>query len=164
MDIAAHAMWALVLLPGEPNPEKVIFGVLPDIAVFIPDLLTSVVRREKRDFQTRKEMMAWYDRPQNRWKKQWYQWTHSLLIWLFIITPIMLWQRMNDYSISWFLTAVPLHILLDIPTHTHDSFPVTFLYPLSNYRVNGIHWSNRWAIIINYSLIIVAFYLRLFFF
>jgi hypothetical protein len=63
MDIAAHALWSVILLPGPPTLEKVLFGILPDIAVFIPDLAITAIRGEKRNFKTRKEMMAWYDKP-----------------------------------------------------------------------------------------------------
>ena len=164
MDIAAHVIWSLVLLPGEPSAEKIIFGILPDISVFIPDLIVTIIRKEKRNFKTREEMMKWYDLPQNRWKKKWYQWTHSSFFWILIILPILFFQKSQSNQLSLFLLAPLLHILMDIPTHTHDSFPVTFMYPISKFTVNGIHWSNRWMIIANYSLMIVFFYLRLLFF
>lgn len=67
-----------------------------------------------------------------------YNYSHSLivffvvfgLIWLFFHRPI------------WPVAAWGLHILVDIPTHAADFFPTPFLFPLSDFHINGISWSN----------------------
>ena len=37
MDIMAHSLWSLVLLPGPPSIAKVALGIAPDAAVFATD-------------------------------------------------------------------------------------------------------------------------------
>jgi hypothetical protein len=162
MDIVAHALWAVTILPGPPTIEKAIFAILPDIAVFLPDIVITAWQGNKRDFRTRKEMMIWYSKPENSWKITLYKCTHSLPVWFIIIGIACLFFRDVTGTIPWFLFASPLHILMDIPTHTKDSFPVEFLTPFSKIRVNGWHWSNKTMIFTTYFLIIVAFYVRLF--
>jgi hypothetical protein len=50
-----------------------------------------------------------------------------------------------------------LHILIDIPSHAATFYPTPFLFPISNYRfTHGISWSNKWFMIINYSLLLLV--------
>jgi hypothetical protein len=42
----------------------------------------------------------------------------------------------------WILAAWGLHILIDIPTHSLALFPTPFLWPVSDFKVNGIGWDN----------------------
>lgn len=49
-----------------------------------------------------------------------------------------------------------LHILMDIPVHTQEYFPTPFLFPLSDFTVNGVSSINLWianwvALIIGYT-------------
>lgn len=162
MDVLAHSLWSLVLLPGPPSLEKVVMGVMPDAAVFLPNMVYRVVKRSPMPkFQSREQMMEWYDQKENRWIKNLYRWTHSLIVWIALLTPILFFYYRRTGEILWFLLAAPLHILMDIPTHTKDSFPVQFLTPLSRLQINGVHWSNRWVLIGNYSMIALTFVFRI---
>jgi hypothetical protein len=61
------------------------------------------------------------------------------------------------------LLAWPLHILVDMPTHSSEFFPTPFLWPLSDFTINGISWGTPWIFIPNVVLIIVlylAWYVR----
>ena len=83
-----------------------------------------------------------------------YNLTHSLviaagvgfLLWFFarpIVIPFISW---------------PLHILCDIPVHSRDYFPTPFLYPLSDYTINGISFGgNPWVIYTYWSIILILF-------
>lgn len=55
-----------------------------------------------------------------------------------------------------------LHILMDIPSHSYDFYPTPFLWPISDFKINGFHWGTPWFMITNYSLIIIS-YLILYF-
>lgn len=58
----------------------------------------------------------------------------------------------------WFLTwGWLLGILMDIPTHTQAYFPTPFLWPLSSYTFDGFSWGQSWFMLLNYSLLFVAF-------
>jgi len=50
--------------------------------------------------------------------------------------------------------AWPLHILVDIPTHSNEFFPTPFLWPISNFHVDGISWGNPYIFFPN--LVILA--------
>ncbi len=55
--------------------------------------------------------------------------------------------------------AYPLHILLDIPTHDKTFFPTPFLFPVSNFRIDGISWGNTYFMIFNYTSLAAGYYL-----
>lgn len=51
------------------------------------------------------------------------------------------------------MLAWPLHILVDIPTHSERFFPTPFLWPLSDFHVDGHPWSDPRIFIPNVILI-----------
>jgi hypothetical protein len=51
----------------------------------------------------------------------------------------------------------PLHIIMDIPTHSREFFPTPFLWPISDVTFNGISWATAWFMIANYSLLAIVF-------
>lgn len=83
-----------------------------------------------------------------------YQYSHSLVIWavVFIIAWVF-YKRPRFELLGW-----ALHILIDIPSHVLSFYPTPFLFPISNYHFPyGIPWSDKWYMIINYSLLIICF-------
>jgi hypothetical protein len=163
MDVMAHSLWSLVLLPGEPTIAKVAFGIAPDLTVFALSLSVQAIKGKMQPgFRTRTEMMSWYHQKENSWVLNLYKYTHSLVIWTAIIIPLFLYFYFVQNTITWFLFAAPIHILMDIPTHDDNSFPVQFLTPFSKLRINEMHWSKPIVFIGNYVLIIAVFYFRLF--
>lgn len=86
-----------------------------------------------------------------------YNLSHSLIIFLAVFGLIWLIRRQP----VWIMGGWGLHILMDIPTHSYQFFPTPFLWPVSNFMVNGTHWGTLRFETINYSLIILA-YLALF--
>lgn len=162
MDIFAHSLWSMVLLPGPPSVEKAVFGIAPDLIVFTTSLAKQAIKSKfQPGFKTREEMMKWYHRPENKWVLNFYKWTHSLVVWIILLIPAFyFWIKFTERT-PWFLLAAPLHILMDIPTHNFKSFPVQFLYPVSRFQVDGLHWSKPVVFIGNYVLIIGAIFFRL---
>ena len=113
-------------------------------------------------FKTRQEMMEWHNRKENRWVLNLYKWTHSLIIWALLLIPLFSYYLFFRNQVPWFLLAAPMHILMDIPTHDNNAFPVQFLTPFSTLRINGMHWSKPLVFIGNYVLIILVIYFRFF--
>lgn len=66
-----------------------------------------------------------------------YNLSHSLFI-FFIVFGLTAWYfRQPVWEMSgWFL-----HILMDIPSHSYAFFPTPFLWPVSDFKVDGIPWS-----------------------
>ncbi len=80
-----------------------------------------------------------------------YDITHSLVIYtLFAAILYAIGKKM----LLWLSLGWPLHILVDIPTHSSAFFPTPFLWPLSDYSINGIPWSDPWIFFPNVALII----------
>jgi len=83
-----------------------------------------------------------------------YSFTHSLVIYALFFA--LLWflgkKSFAKLTLGWLL-----HILVDIPTHSAEFFPTPFLWPISNFHVDGIPWSNPVIFIPNVILIIILY-------
>lgn len=87
------------------------------------------------------------------WAQNFYNFTHStivftlcfFLIWAFVRKPV------------WIICTWGLHILIDIPTHSLDLFPTPFLWPISNYKINGLGWHHPIVIGANILLLLCAY-------
>lgn len=80
-----------------------------------------------------------------------YSLSHSLII--FILIFVLLWflrKRVIE------LFGWGLHILVDIPTHSFQFYPTPFLWPLSDFKVDGLTWIEPWFLISNYLAILAV--------
>jgi hypothetical protein len=61
---------------------------------------------------------------------------HSLIVFLLVfgLTSILA-RRVVFEMLGWLL-----HILIDMPTHSLSYYATRFLWPISDYRVDGIAW------------------------
>ena len=82
-----------------------------------------------------------------------YSLSHSLVIFAIVIISIYIIKR----KVLYVLLGWGLHIILDILTHTKEFFPTPFLYPLSNFLINGITWRQNWFLITNYIVLTTIF-------
>lgn len=79
-----------------------------------------------------------------------YNMTHSLIVFLVFFFIVWFVRKRPLYP----LAAWALHIIIDIPTHSLELFPTPFLWPISDYRFDGIGWNN--PIIMVPNLILLA--------
>ena len=61
---------------------------------------------------------------------------------------------------AWPMLAWPMHIIVDFFTHSIEFFPTPILWPISDYRFDGVPWSNPYVLVINFVLIFVIFIYR----
>lgn len=87
-----------------------------------------------------------------------YNATHSFVVFALVLALVWIVSR----RIIWVLAAWGLHILIDIPTHSLALFPTPFLWPISDFRFDGIGWDNPVIFIIDGSFLIVAYSLWLY--
>ncbi len=87
-----------------------------------------------------------------------YNVTHSLVIASIVIGSVWI---LNDKPFVE-LFAWPLHILVDIPTHSNTFFPTPFLWPLSNYSFDGISWGTSYIFFPN-LFVLVCLYIWFYF-
>ncbi len=79
-----------------------------------------------------------------------YNGTHSLVVFAIVFGLVWLTRKKPLYEmLGW-----PLHILVDIPTHSEKFFPTPFLWPVSDFHVNGHNWGD--PIIFVPNLILLA--------
>lgn len=136
MDIFSHGLWAGAIL-GRKKKKKffvvALISMLPDlfsIGIFWLCVLFGI-----------SSMPTW-----SNWHLDYsslpsyidplYNMSHSL--WVFFLVYLLVWiikARPCQPLLAW-----GLHILIDIPSHSIFHFPTPFLWPLSNYRYDGISW------------------------
>ena len=58
------------------------------------------------------------------------------------------------------MLAWPFHIILDFFTHSIEFFPTPIFWPISDYRFDGVPWSNPYVLGINFILIFLIFIYR----
>lgn len=153
MDTLSHGLWGGIAFGRKRRLDfwiAFLFGVLPDIlsfGVFISGSWLGIF--DHPDFSSGKhpdpsEIPAFVHIS--------YDITHSLVIFLLVLAAVLLIRK----KIYWPMFAWPLHILYDIPTHSSEFFPTPFLWPVSDFHVNGIAWSNPVIFIPNVVLLTIS--------
>lgn len=151
MDIISHGLWGSLAF-GRKNRRffwwSFFFGVFPDLSSF--------------GFYTVGTWIGLFPHPD--WSSGQhpspeaiptfvhvlYSYSHSLIIflavfglaWFFVRRPI------------WPLAAWGLHILVDIPTHASEFFPTPFLFPISDFHIDGVSWGHPMIFFPNAVLLI----------
>ena len=148
MDIISHGLWATLLVKifRERYAQSAhlgiafLFGVIPDIIAFAFLTIWSTMNFGILHPEDHGASMTGTAGPfLNVLSETLYQFTHSLVVVLIVFLVIYVISR----KIYIVLLGWPLHVLLDIPTHTVDFYPTPFLWPVSEFVVNGFMWSQE---------------------
>jgi len=83
-----------------------------------------------------------------------YNITHSLVIFLAVCGIVFLIRK----KAYWPMMAWGLHILYDIPTHSSEFFPTPFLWPVSDFSIDGVSWSHPYIFFPNWILLPVLLF------
>lgn len=77
---------------------------------------------------------------------------HSVVV-AGLATLLVLWLRPRwRYAlVGWWM-----HILIDIPTHSAEYYPVSVFYPFSRWAVDGIAWNTPWLMGLNYTALAIT--------
>lgn len=147
MDIFSHGLWAYALyFKSKYRFWAAFLAVLPDLISFGPyfvyRLITGGLHLEKPNIENIPDYVF-----------AGYNLGHSLVIFLIVIGVIYYITRSIPIAVGGWLS----HILLDIPTHTTKFFPTPFLWPISDFKFNGISWGNPVFMIINYGLLFILY-------
>lgn len=157
MDVFAHALWAGAAARGaktrlswKVRPGWAAFwGVFPDLFAFtlpVTLMLWEKLTGTSPPGPGRSHMALAWDL---------YQISHSLV--MFTLVFGLMWLAARRPVLE--LLGWPLHILIDIPTHTARFFPTPFLWPLSSFRASGISWGNPWFMLCNYGALAIVYFL-----
>lgn len=154
MDIISHGLWGSIAFGRKKRTDfwlAFLFGIAPDLLSF--------------GFYTFGTWAGFFDHPDWRSGRHpdllqiplfihtLYNFTHSLVIFSLVFALVWIVRR----SPWWIMGAWGLHILFDIPTHSSAFFPTPFLWPLSNYSINGIPWSYPIIFIPNVILLLTLY-------
>jgi hypothetical protein len=83
-----------------------------------------------------------------------YNISHSLII----FSGIFLLVYLIFQKPIWIMFGWLLHILIDMFTHIREHFPTPILWPLSNFKINGlIYWRNPWFMVGDVVLLIIVY-------
>ena len=85
-----------------------------------------------------------------------YNLSHSFIIAFLCIGIVYFFNK----SLAFPMLAWPFHILLDFPFHSKEYFPTKFLWPLTDFSIDGIPWSNPEIWFPNVAGIIILFIYR----
>jgi hypothetical protein len=144
MDILAHFLWTFAIYWR--HPKRWIAGALgfmPDIISFGPHFVSSLMSGI--------DMGRPHDIP--RYVYIMYDVSHSIVICILGMT--LLWFFAREWF--WLSFGWPLHIIIDLPTHTASFFPTPLFWPISGYQLSGISWGTGWFMLLNYSALAVVY-------
>lgn len=155
MDDIAHILWSIVIFYHGNWVLAALFGILPDVFVFIPFYIAKFLKGRLRSFEDCKPKgdVQFY----NKWVLPMYNITHSLVVSLTLIAVLSATFGYHDEY--W---AMIIHILVDIPSHQRAWFGTKILWPFTHWQFNGGSWATRDFMLANYTCIALTYSIRLF--
>ena len=159
MDIISHGLYGGIAFGRKSRIsywKSFFFGVMPDLfsfGIFTGMTVLGLVSG-----------LDWSAGPPNpnsvpEYVHRLYDITHSFIVAFGVFGLVWFLRKKPMYE----LLAWPLHIIVDIPTHSTAFFPTPFLWPLSDFRVDGVSWGHPYIFIPNVVFIVVLysiFYIR----
>lgn len=152
MDTLSHALYGKGFFGYRKYRwTSFLFGALPDLSsfgVYFLGLLFSNFHGLKNGRPSIEEIPIWV--------VELYNISHSLIT-AFVFIAIVYFIKKD---LTWPMLAWPVHIIVDLFTHSIEFFPTPIFWPLSNYRFDGIPWSNIYVFTTNIVLIFLIFFYR----
>ena len=151
MDTLSHALWGKGLFGYRKYRwYSFLFGALPDLFSFGIYFIHSI-------FFSSSPLMGRPERSEiPEWVYSLYDISHSLVIAsIFIFIAYKINKEFAFPMLAW-----PAHIILDFFTHSIEFFPTPILWPISDFKFDGIPWSNPIVFFANVLLIFFLFIYR----
>ncbi len=146
MDIISHGLYGGVAFGRMRRRDYVtafLFGIGPDLLAFAPLFIMNLISGGPMGRPSLETI------PLHVFTV--YSITHSLVFYAVLFA--FLWflgkKPFAKLTLAW-----PLHILVDIPTHDFTFFPTHFLWPISDFHINGISWGQPIIFIPNVVLLL----------
>lgn len=154
MDIVSHGLWGGVAF-GRKNRTRFLlaflFGIVPDLLSFGAFFVSMALGFVERPNFSAEPPPAADAIP--LYVHYLYNVTHSVIV--FALLFVLLWilfRRPIMESLAW-----GLHILVDIPTHSYQFFPTPFLWPITDYKFDGMNWSEPFIFFPNVILLALIY-------
>ncbi len=155
MDILAHGLYGgAAFFPQSKRPyfKAFLWGVFPDLIAFgwfFPILLYRVIVLHAPAPSVEPPAPDVFPAAVSLM----YSFSHSLVIFGIAFALVWFYFRAPQYE----MLAWPLHIVMDIPTHTAAFFPTPFLFPLSSFSVSGISWATPWLFFTYWGVLVILY-------
>ena len=134
MDIISHGLYGGVAFGRRSRRDYItafLFGVAPDLLAFGVFFLIGFFSAGDFGRPTIETIPSYVFNI--------YNFSHSLVV--FAVFFAFLWlagyRNFAKLTLAW-----PLHILVDIPTHDATFFPTPFLWPISDFHIDGVSWGH----------------------
>ena len=152
MDTISHALWGKGLFGYRKYRFfSLFFGAIPDLLSFGLYFFINLLFNPS-NLKFGKPVLE--DLP--NWLFIAYDFSHSIVIaFIFIIVTYLYNKDLCFPMLAW-----PFHIILDFFTHSIDYFSTPIFWPISNYRFDGISWSNPAIMVTNIIFIFMIFIYR----
>jgi|TARA_B110000438_G_scaffold80597_1_gene80545 hypothetical protein len=133
LDTLSHALWGKGLFGYRGYTRLAIFfGAMPDLFSFGIFFVVQILRGN----------YSYNGPPKLEIIPNWvffnYDLFHSFIVAFLFIGIVYFFKK----SIAFAMLAWPFHILLDFPFHSKEYFPTKFLWPINDFSIDGIPWSN----------------------
>lgn len=168
MDIVSHGFWAGIAAKAANRKIKkplnlrlaFFFGVFPDLFAFtLPFifLFWNFIVYKTTGFNSQ-SLLEMEGTPQSAFPYadltyNLYRLSHSLIIFILVFFLFFLFLKRPVFEMLGWLA----HILMDMPTHTYKFFPTPFLWPVSDFKIDGFSWASPWFLILNYGAIVFVY-------
>lgn len=154
MDVFSHGLWGGITV-GRRNRKSfltaVAIGMAPDVIAFGPFLVTRLLDQGWGFFSQVGHKPDLITIPS--YVHSAYNVTHSLIV--FATAFLLVWALRRKPMLE--MLAWGLHICMDIPTHVNAFFPTPFLWPLSDFHVEGIPWNRPIIFYPDWGLLIILY-------
>lgn len=153
MDIISHGLWGSLALGRKSKKSfwlAFFFGIAPDLFSFGPffaGVFLGLKPWPNFQIEPTQPIMPSY-------VHSLYNITHSAII--FFLAFALVWIFLKGPL--WEMLAWGLHILMDIFTHSYKFFPTPFLWPLSDFKINGWHWGSPWIFWPDVVLLVILYF------
>ncbi len=154
MDIFSHGLYGGFAFGKKSRKDYItafFFGIGPDLFSFGPYFVSVILGLEAASF-------GHFDPSHASGIPQYvhslYNVTHSFVIYGLFLGLLLLFGKKNFAKLTF---GWPLHILVDMPVHSTAFFPTPFLWPVSNFHINGIPWSEPYIFFPNIIFLVVLY-------
>ena len=149
MDVFSHGLYGGVAFGRMSRRDYItafLFGIGPDIVAFGTLFISSLI------------FSGTVGRPSLETIPSYvftiYDFSHSLVVFaaFFAMVWFLGYTHFAKLTLAW-----PLHILVDIPTHDASFFPTPFLWPISDFHIDGVSWGHPMIFIPNVILLLCLY-------
>lgn len=146
MDIVSHGLYGGVAFGRMSKRDYItafLFGIAPDLSAFGTFFVMSLVSTGALGRPNLATIPSYVFGI--------YDFSHSLVVYsaFFALVWFLGYRHFAKLTLAW-----PLHILVDIPTHDATFFPTPFLWPISDFHVDGTSWGQPMIFIPNVLLLL----------